>query len=345
MPNGAAANPRTNLHRLGHSGLWVPRLCLGTMMVGGQTDAPTAARMLALAREAGINFIDTADQYNAGASERIIGRLIGPERLRWVLATKVGSRVGDDAATGGLSRKWLRHAVDASLRRLGTSYIDLWYLHLADPHTPLEETIAAIGDIIRAGKVLHWGFSNFFGWQIGEMVRLADLLGVPRPVAAQPYYNAMNRMPEVDYLPACQHYGIGVVPYSPVARGVLTGKYAVDQPPAAESRAGRQDKRMMETEFRRESLVLAQRVKAHAEASGMTAAQFAVLWVLNNPLVTSVIAGPRTLAQWRDYLGVFEHSLFAEDEAFIDGMVAPGHPSTPGYSDPRYPITGRPVSR
>lgn len=329
--------------QLGKSGLRVSRLCLGTMMVGGPTDSATASRMLAMAREAGINFLDTADQYAGGLSERIIGRLIAPERLRWVLATKVGNRVGDDPVTGGLSRRWLRHAIDASLQRLGTEYVDLWYLHLADSRTPLDETIAAIGDIIRAGKVLHWGFSNFFGWQIGEMVRLADGLGVPRPIAAQPYYNAMNRMPENDYLPACGHYNIGVVPYSPVARGVLTGKYPVDAAPPADSRAGRCDRRMMETEFRRESLEMAQTIKAHAERRGMTPSQFAVLWVLNNPLVTSVIAGPRTLAQWQDYLGALAHRFTEEDEALIDRLVASGHPSTPGYSDPRYPITGRPV--
>lgn len=331
--------------QLGKSGLRVSRLCLGTMMVGGPADRATASRLLGLAREAGMNFIDTADQYAGGLSERIIGRLIAPERLRWVLATKVGNRVGDDPDTGGLSRRWLRHAIDASLRRLGTDYVDLWYLHLADSRTPLEETIAAVGDVIRAGKVLHWGFSNFFGWQIGEMIRLADALGVPRPIAAQPYYNAMNRMPEVDYLPACGHYGIGVVPYSPVARGVLTGKYAVDAAPPPDSRAARRDKRMMETEFRRESLLLAQMIKTHAEGRGMTPAQFAVLWVLNNPLVTSVIAGPRTVAQWQDYLGALALDFSAEDEALIDDLVAPGHPSTPGYNDPRYPITGRPVRR
>jgi aryl-alcohol dehydrogenase (NADP+) len=330
-----------SLRPLGRSGLRVSPLCLGTMMVGGRTDADTAARILDAAREAGVNFLDTADQYNAGDAERIVGRLIAPDRDRWVLATKAGNRVGDDPLTGGLSRKWLARALDASLRRLGTDYIDIYYLHLDDRVTPLEETIAALGDAIRAGRILYWGFSNFFGWQIGEMVRLADALGVPRPVVGQPYYNAMNRMPEVDYLPACAHYGIGVAPYSPVARGVLTGKYRADAPPDPDSRAGRQDKRMMETEFRRESLMMAERIKAHAEGRGMTAAQFAVLWVLNNALVSSVIAGPRTVEQWQEYLGALARDFTAADEALIDGLVPAGHPSTPGYTDPRYPLTGR----
>jgi aryl-alcohol dehydrogenase (NADP+) len=330
-----------SLRPLGRSGLAVSPLCLGTMTFGGRTDAPAAERIVAAAREAGVNFLDTADQYNAGDAERIVGRLIAGDRDRWVLATKVGNRVGDDPATGGLGRKWLTRALDASLRRLGSDYVDIYYLHLDDRTTPLEETIAALGDAVRAGKILYWGFSNFFGWQIGEMVRLADALGVPRPTAAQPYYNAMNRMPEVDYLPACGHYGIGVVPYSPVARGVLTGKYAADAPPAPDTRAGRQDKRMMETEFRRESLEMAQRIRAHADARGMTAAQFAVLWVLNNRLVSSVIAGPRTLDQWQEYLGALARDFGPDDEALIDGLVPAGHPSTPGYSDPRYPVSGR----
>jgi len=166
---------------------------------------------------------------------------------------------------------------------------------------------------------------------------------VPRPAASQPYYNAMNRMPESEILPACAYYGIGVVPYSPLARGVLTGKYDPKAAPAKDSRAGRADKRIMETEFRPESLRLAARIKKHAEARGMTAAGFAFAWVLNNPIVTSVIAGPRIFGQWKTYLGAINHEFTAADEALIDKMVAPGHPSTPGYNDPQYAILGRPV--
>ncbi|MFQ5783808.1 MAG: aldo/keto reductase, partial [Alphaproteobacteria bacterium] len=161
------------------------------------------------------------------------------------------------------------------------------------------------------------------------------------PVASQPYYNAFNRMPEVELLPACAHYGLGVVPYSPIARGVLAGKYPPGQPPPAGSRAGRKDKRILESEFREESLVLAQQVKAHAEARGMSAAQFAFAWVIHNRLVTAAIAGPRTAEQMAEYLGAPVIALDAEDEALIDRLVAPGHPSTPGYSDPAYPIEGR----
>ena len=142
-------------------------------------------------------------------------------------------------------------------------------------------------------------------------------------------------------LPACEHFGLGVVPYSPLARGVLTGKYRPGEPPPAETRAGRGDKRMMQTEFRSESIAIAQKIKAHAERRGMSAAEFAFNWVLNSGAVTSVLAGPRTLEQWRAYHGALERAFDAEDEALIDALVAPGHPSTPGYTDPRYPATGR----
>ncbi|HLJ62925.1 MAG TPA: aldo/keto reductase, partial [Stellaceae bacterium] len=166
-------------------------------------------------------------------------------------------------------------------------------------------------------------------------------LKIGRPVVSQPYYNAMNRMPEVEHLPACAFYGLGVVPYSPLARGVLTGKYRPDAPPPAGTRAGRADPRMMQTEWRPESLKLAQEIKTHAEARGVSAGNFAVAWVLNNRLVTSVIAGPREFAHWEDYLKALDYRFTPEDEALIDRLVAPGHPSTPGYNDPAYPLEGR----
>jgi aryl-alcohol dehydrogenase-like predicted oxidoreductase len=148
-------------------------------------------------------------------------------------------------------------------------------------------------------------------------------------------------MPEVEVLPACAHYGIGVTPYSPIARGVLTGKYVPGQPPAVDSRAGRADKRMVETEFRDESLQIAQTLKLHAEARGISLAHFATAWVLANPVVSSVIAGPRTLAQWQDYRPALDYVVTQEDEDLVDLLVRPGHPSTPGYNDPAYPLNGR----
>jgi len=327
--------------RVGASGLQVSAICLGTMMFGDRTDEAEAGRIVAAAREAGVDFVDTADVYAGGESERILGRLVKADRTRWIVATKCGNvRVPapDDADQ---SRRHIMRAIDGSLERLGMDHVDLYYLHLDDLRTPLEETVAAMGDLIRAGKIRYWGVSNFRGWRIAQAAMLADALGVPRPIVCQPYYNAMNRMPEVEVLPACAQFGLGAVPYSPLARGVLTGKYRPGEAPPAETRAGRGDKRMMQTEFRPESLALAQQIKAHAERRGMSAGQFALNWVLNCGAVSSVLAGPRTLEQWREYLGALGHAFTAEDEALVDRLVAPGHPSTPGYSDPRYPPAGR----
>jgi aryl-alcohol dehydrogenase (NADP+) len=326
---------------LGTSGVKVSPLCLGTMMFGDRTDAAESARIVAAAREAGVNFIDTADVYTKGESERIVGKLIAGDRDRWVLASKVGNAMGDDPNRRGTGRKWIMTAIDASLSRLGTDYIDLYYLHRDFELTPLEETVQAMADLIRAGKVRYFGISNYRGWRTGEVVNTCIRVGLPRPIASQPYYNLLNRLPENEILPACANYGLGVVPYSPIARGVLTGKYAPGAEPDAASRAGRKDRRMMETEFRAESLEIAQRIKAHAEAKGISAGHFAINWVLNNRIVTSVIGGPRTLEQWNDYIAAIGKPFDAEDEALVDTLVKSGHPSTPGYNDPSYPIRGR----
>lgn len=328
---------------LGKSGLKVSSLCLGTMMFGDRTDFSDAGRIVGSARDAGVNFIDTADVYVKGESERVVGKLTASSRDGWVLATKVGNPMGEGPNERGHSRKWLVQACNASLNRLGTDYIDIYYLHRDFEDVPLEETIGVMGDLIREGKVRYFGVSNFRGWRIAEVMRVCTELGVPRPVVCQPYYNAMNRQPETEILPACRHYGIGVVPYSPLARGVLTGKYQPGQEPPGETRAGRKDKRMMETEFRDESLVIAQKLKQRAELRGMSAGQFAFCWVLNNAIIDSVIGGPRTLQQWTEYLGALEHKLDAEDEALVESLVSPGHPSTPGYNDPQYPLNGRPL--
>ena len=333
------------LRRLGHSGVKVSPLCLGTMMFGDHTGPEEAGRIVDSARAAGINFIDTADVYCKGESERIVGRLIARDRERWVLATKVANPMGDDPNRRGTGRKWVMRAIDESLQRLGTDYVDLYYIHRDPGDVPMEETVAAMGDLVAAGKIHYWGVSNLRGWRIAQAVATCRELGVAPPVACQPYYNAMNRQPENEILPACAHFGLGVVPYSPLARGVLLGKYRPGEPPPEGTRAGRKDKRMMETEFREESLVIAQKLKAHAEAKGLTAGDFAVGWVLANPIVTSVIAGPRTLEQWTAYLGALGKPFDAADEALVDSLVRPGHPSTPGYNDPSYPLTGRPVAR
>ena len=326
---------------LGKSGLKVSPLCLGTMMFGGVTDEPTAARIVAKARDQAINFVDTADGYNGGKSEEALGRAIREHRSWWVLATKIANPTGPGPNARGLSRRQVNTAVEGSLRRLGVSEIDLLYLHKEDHTTPLAETVHALADLIHAGKIRYFGVSNYRSWRVAEICRLCDDIGIDRPIASQPLYNALNREVETEHLPACGYFGLGVVPYSPLARGVLTGKYKPDVPPPPGTRAGRQDRRMLESEWRPESLHIAVEISAHAARRGMTAGQFALAWVLNNQFVTSAVGGPRTEEQWDAYMASLGCRLSPEDEAFVDRLVSPGHPSTAGYNDPSYPIEGR----
>lgn len=329
-------------HRsLGASALKVSRLTLGTMMFGGATDEAASARIVDRARDEGVNSIDTADVYNDGRSEEVVGRAIRARRDHWVLATKFVNHREKGPNLGGQSRKWVIQGVEESLRRLGTDHIDILYFHKAVFDQPLAEPLRAIADLIRAGKLRYFGVSNFRGWRIAEISRLADDLGIDRPVASQPLYNVVTRTAEVEQLPAAGAYGIGVISYSPLARGVLTGKYAPGAEPEAGSRAGRGDKRIAETEWRPESLAVAQKIAAHARARGLTAADFSLAWVLGNRLVTSAIAGPRTEEQWASYARALDVRLTAEDEAFVDGLVAPGHTSSPVFIDPSHPVEGR----
>ena len=269
-----------------------------------------------------------------------MGPAIKARRDRWVLATKGAQQMGPNITDRGLSRRHLMRAVEASLKRLQTDHIDLYYIHRTDPDTPWEQTIATFGDLIRQGKIREWALSNVRAWHIPHVVHLCRQMGVPQPAALQPYYNLMNRQPETELLPAAKAFDLGVVPYSPLARGVLSGKYRVNQVAEPGSRAARQDKRMLEAEWRPESLMIAEKLKAHAEQRGVTLVHWATAWVLNNAAVTAAIAGPRTLEQWTSYLGALDYKWTAEDEALANSLVTPGHPSTPGFNDPAYPDRG-----
>ncbi|MBC7471353.1 MAG: aldo/keto reductase [Ramlibacter sp.] len=328
-------------HPLGDSGLKVPQLWLGTMMFGDQTSEAESISIIDATRYAGLNALDTADVYAKGESERIVGRAIAADRERWVLATKVANQVGREPNDRGLSRRWLLQAVEGSLQRLNTDYIDLYYMHRDDETVPIEETLSTMARLIDVGKIRYYGVSNFRGWRVARMVETARRMGIPQPVVCQPPYSAVTRLIETELLPCCHHYGVGVVVYSPLARGVLTGKYKPGAEPEAGSRAARGDKRIHQTEFRPESLELAQHFKTHAEARGMSPTQFAIAWVLNNQQVNGVIGGPRTLDQWKDYIAALSLKLNAEDESFVDQLVPPGYASTHGYNDPMYPLTGR----
>ena len=326
---------------LGHSGLKVPQLWLGTMMFGDQTDEAESRNIFDATRDAGLNAIDTADVYALGESERIVGRLIAADRERWVLATKIANIVGKEPNDRGLSRRWLLQGVEASLKRLNTDWIDLYYMHRDDETVPIEETLSTLARLIEVGKIRYYGVSNFRAWRVARMVETARRMGIAQPIVCQPPYSAVTRLIETELLPCCDHYGVGVVSYSPLARGVLTGKYQPGAEPEAGSRAARGDKRIHQTEFRAESVVLSQKFKSHAERRGMSPTQFAIAWVLNNRRINGVIGGPRTLAQWQDYIAALALKLDAEDEALVDRLVPPGYASTHGYNDPMYPLTGR----
>ena len=326
---------------LGASGLKVSKLWLGTMMFGDQTSEAEAANILAATREAGVNAIDTANAYAKGESERITGRLIKGDRERWVLATKLANPMGLGPNQRGLSRVHMMSAVDASLQRLGTDYVDVLYLHREDATTPLEETLTALAHLIERGKIHHFGLSNYRAWNTARVAEMCRAMGVPPPIACQPPYSAMSRQIETELLPCCANYGLGVVVYSPLARGVLSGKYALGATPPEGSRAARNDPRIMQTEFRPESLALAAKMAEHAKGRGLTPAQLALGWVWNNSLVNGLIGGPKSLAQWQDYLGAMNTPFDAVDEAFVSALVTTGHASTPGYNDPQYPIVGR----
>ena len=328
---------------LGRSALKVSPLCLGAMMFGGEADEQVSRRIVDKAMEQGINFIDTADAYHGGRSETVVGRAIAARRDHWIVATKFGYQT--TAAPGpneqGQSRKWIMQTVDGSLQRLGTDYIDILYFHRALSEAPLEEGMRAVNDLIRQGKIRYYGLSNFRGWRLAEVVRIADQLGMERPIVSQPLYNIVDRTAEVEQLPAAAHFGMGVVSYSPLARGVLSGKYGIDVPPPADSRAGRGDKRIQQTEWRPESLRIAQAITARAAERGTSSIAFALAWVIKNRLISAAIAGPRTEAQWDSYIAALQLQLTAEDEQFVDSLVVPGHASTPGYTDPGYPVEGR----
>jgi aryl-alcohol dehydrogenase-like predicted oxidoreductase len=329
--------------RLGRSGLTVSRLCLGTMMFGGRTDEATSREIIAAAAEAGVNFIDTADTYTGGRSEEIVGRAIGPRRHDWVLATKLANPNGEGRNRRGLSRKWIMDEAHASLRRLGTDFVDILYFHKEDALTPLEEAVRAMGDLQRSGAIRYFGVSNHKAWRIARICAICDDLGIDRPVVSQPLYHALNRSIEVESLPACDALGVGVFVYSPTARGVLTGKYGESGSPLPpDTRGAVQEQRMRETDLQPEAQRAAAVIAAHARHRGIDPAAFATAWTLANPMVTGAIAGPRTMEQWQSYLAAVAVRWTEADEQVVDGLVRPGTTAVPQFIDSAYPVEGRP---
>ena len=326
---------------LGNSGVEVSRLCLGAMMFGSPTDESDSIKIIERAFEVGINFIDTANVYNAGESERIVGKAVKAFRDDVLIATKVSGAMGEGLNRAGTSRHHIMMAVEDSLRRLDTDRIDLYYLHRWNALTPIEESLRALDDCVRQGKVRYIAGANFDAWRLCEAWWTSDRMNLEKFVCLQPLYNIVNRDVEVELLPFCKAYNVGVVSYSPLARGVLTGKYLPGQPPPPGSRAARQDRRILQTELREESYEVAQKLQPLAAAHGKTLAQFALAWTLANPTITSVIIGPKSIEQLEDNLGCLDCAISAEDEAAVDQLVPPGEHTGKGYNDPMYPVLGR----
>lgn len=326
---------------LGRTGVKVSRLCLGTMMFGGPTSEADSIRIIHRAIDDGINFIDTANIYNAGESEVVVGKAIADRRHQVVLATKGRQAMGTGPNTSGATRLHLMRELDNSLRRLGTDFVDVYYVHTPDYETPIEETLRALDDMVRSGKVHYIACSNFRAWRLCEALWTSQRLNLHAFCCVQPLYNIVNRDIEVELLPLCQEYGVGVVSYSPLARGILTGKYKPGEAAPEGTRAARKDPRMLQAEWREDSLHVAAEVAKHCHGRGISPSQFALAWCLANPILTSIILGPRTIEQYQDNLGCLEISVTEEDEALVNSLVPPGEHSGRGFQDPAYPVTGR----
>jgi len=302
------------IRKLGRTGLKVSNLCLGAMTFGNQqwgSDESTSKVIVDRFLEAGGNFIDTADIYSTGVSEEITGRAIRDKRQSLVLATKVAGPMGGGPNDLGLSRKHILDAVEASLRRLGTDYIDLYQVHAYDPTTPLDETLRALDDCVRSGKVRYTGCSNYSAWQLMKANALARELGTARFDCLQPQYSLVCRSIEREHLPLCIEEGIGVIPWSPLAGGLLTGKMGRGQAPPEGTRAS-VDTMNQERFSSEKNLEIAEVVAQVARAMEKTSSQVALAWVMRQPGITSPIFGARTLDQLEDNLGAAELALDEE---------------------------------
>jgi aryl-alcohol dehydrogenase-like predicted oxidoreductase len=282
--------------RLGRSGLLVSAVGLGTNNFGTRLDEAGTRRVLDQALELGITFVDTADSYGRGASEALIGKLLGPRRKDVVLATKFSSPMGDSPYQRGTSRRWLIEALDASLRRLATDAIDLYQIHFPDPETPIEETLRALDDVVAAGKVRYVGYSNFAAWQIVEGQWTARSEHLVRPISTQNHYNLLRREVEAEVLPAARAHGLGVIPYFPLESGFLTGKYRPGKTPQGARLEGsaRAGEVLRPANFER-----LERWEAFASSRGRSLVELAVGWLLSHPEVGSVIAGASSAEQVR----------------------------------------------
>ena len=322
---------------LGRTGLRVSRLCLGTMTFGSTAWRPwilpeDAGRpFIRRALDAGINFFDTADMYSRGVSEEIVGRALNEFTIREqvVIATKAFFPMGDGPNDRGLSRKHLFDAIDASLRRLGTDYVDLYQIHRFDPHTPIEETLEALNDIVRAGKARYIGASSMYAWQFARMLQVSERRGWARFVSMQNHYNLVYREEEREMLPLCRAEGVGIIPWSPLARGFLAGNRV--RSAGSEAKKGGETLRAQTDEYA-QSLYYADadfrvvdRVVEIARARGVTPAQVALAWILRQPGVTAPIIGVTKIEQLDEAVAALDVALDDEECARLEEPYVP-HP-------------------
>ena len=327
---------------LGRAGCAVSTLTLGTMTFGKETDEPEAHAQLDAFVESGGNLVDTADVYTAGASERVVGRWLADRpadvRDQAVIATKGRFPMGDGVNDLGLSRRHLQRALDDSLRRLGVECVDLYQVHSWDPVTPLEETLGTLDDMVRSGKVRYIGLSNFTGWQVQKAVALARRRGWETPVTLQPQYNLLVRELEWEIIPSCLDAGLGLLPWSPLGGGWLTGKYTKEDRPTGATRLGEDPGRGVEAYDRRSSVQrtwdVVDAVREVADGRGVSMAQVALAWLVDRPAVTSVILGARTTEQLADNLGAADLHLDEDETARLDAA------SDPVASDYPYGVMG-----
>jgi aryl-alcohol dehydrogenase-like predicted oxidoreductase len=326
---------------LGGTGMQVSRLCLGSMMFGaiGNPDHEDCARIIHKALDSGINFIDTADVYSAGESERIVGKALAGRREKAVLATKFFFPMGEGANEHGGSRKWIVREVENSMQRLGTDYIDLYQIHRYDEQTDLEEILFTLTELVRQGKIRHFGSSMFPPDRIVESHWLAERRGFLRFRCEQPWYSIFSRDIERFVLPACQRYGMGVITFSPLDGGFLSGKYKLIADLKTDNRISRFAQRFYggfdpEAELYQRKLHLAAELGKLADAAGITLAQLAVAFVLEHPAVTSAIIGPRTMAHLEGLLPAGDLRLEASVLDRIDTLVPPGSSINPPRDQP-----------